>query len=56
MKKTFDPRGLRGVFSRGHAGYGVSGAPRTGNIQQIAKRRLMERRKRLNPGTVGKPK
>ena len=38
-----DARGLRGVLSRGPARYGVSRAPKPGNIknvQEAAKRRL----------------
>ena len=44
-----DARGARGRYSRGNARYGVSQAPRTGNInsvQKAAQRRLKEMEKK----------
>lgn len=35
-----DARGARGVFSRGTARYGPAGAPKPGNLQALARKRL----------------
>lgn len=47
MKKSMglDPRGMRGILSRGHAKYGISNAPKPGNMNNIqaeARRRLQK--------------
>lgn len=44
-----DARGMRGILSRGPAKYGVSGAPKPGNLKRVqaeAKRRM----KRMQSG------
>lgn len=46
-----DARGMRGILSRGTAHYGVSRAPKPGNIknvQEAARRRLKKMQERQN--------
>jgi hypothetical protein len=37
LRGEVDSRSTRGIFSRGHARYGVSNAPKPGNIKNIQK-------------------
>ena len=48
--KPIDARSSRGIFSRGTAKYGVSGAPKPKNLQLAAKRRLLRSKQRFAAG------
>lgn len=37
MPSYLDGRGMRGILSRGHAKYGISNAPKPGNMTNVQK-------------------